>query len=274
MGNQKIKSIFDFGSKELSGSAFWAWVLNEACVDKQNLHAVAVGEAFLAKLGVSEDIVNGVETEVNVKSGRVDIALLGDQDDKCGIGKEKRKPIAFIENKHFSTADVNKVIEQVNRYAGEDTNLKKIIMTWRHDTASQWNVLEGTNNICFLGLEDQFMLIKRAKPKICPIINAYFDYISELRTIRKRRIKELSTKPFSKMSEDVWTEEDSLYEMMFQLTKGLKNDDDKSLRVHVGNSGSRKWVQAAFCVRENDAKKYRKFFYRLDRDVNRSSKKS
>ena len=273
-------NIFDFASKELSGSAFWAWVLNEACVDKQNPDAVAVGEAFLKEIKVDANDIDEVETELSVKDDqqktcRVDIALLGAKTTESSKADSKKYPVAFIENKHFSTAELIKVIKQIDKYAKPFSSNppQKVIMTWRHDTASQWYSIAEKKDICFLSLEKQVELIGGVKPKDCPIIQAYYDYISKLNIARTRRIDDILKKSFFDMSEDVWIEEDSLYEMMSRLTKGLKNEGEKPLRVYVktGNNGD-KFAQAAFCERGIDDEYYRAFFYRLDKDCNKDCK--
>ena len=277
MGEQEVKSIFDFASKELSGSAFWAWVLYEAFEKKEekNKAAEALGKALLEKINkefepkLEPNVVKGVRTELSIKneaepknnlpkSGKVDIALLG----------ENEKPLVFIENKHFSTPNVDDVIKQVSDYAkmvkGDPI---RVIMTWRHDTASQWKALDekDENGICFLSLEKQVGLIGGVKPKDSPMVQAYDDYISKLKEKRKNRIDELGEN-FSQMSDDVWKNDDSLYEMMLLLTSDIKED----LRVYTGTSYGRPWVQAAFCEPEheenNKPKHHKAFFYRLDRD--------
>lgn len=253
------KNIFSFAPKELSGSAFWAWVLYEAFETKnsKNSDAKALGKAFLPNEIIHSNDIKEVLTEHKVQSGRVDIALMGN--------KEPYNPVVLIENKHFSTPRALDVIKQVGRYdetEEHEVSPIKVIMTFRHDTELQWTKLSSTQreHCHFLSLGDQVELIKNNTKGACPIIRAYYEYISSVLDKRFERIEKLDK--FSNLDDSIW-HEDSLYELMTMLTAGIDKENalGNKLDLYIGkNPNGRPWVQAAF------QESGKTFFYRLDKD--------
>ncbi|HCK32118.1 MAG: hypothetical protein CMH32_03270 [Micavibrio sp.] len=251
------KTLFDFAPRELSGSAFWAWVLHETCFNYASDKGVSdVGERFLKELGVCKNQVRKIYTEKQIlKRQRADIVIEGSEE----------KILAIIENKVFSTPYPPDIIRQINQYS--DCIIKdgkgmpaKMAMSLRYDTQKQWPQKMGDDYVPLLSLKDQLGLFEDIPSN--DIAKAYHDYLIKLEDEQKRHLGAIYNDKKLYDLRDISFSDITVFKLMYSLIDGIKKDKEY---INIGNSYGRPWAQYDFCKEEQC--RWR-FFYRLDRDRN------
>ncbi|MBI1216418.1 MAG: hypothetical protein GC185_11460 [Alphaproteobacteria bacterium] len=258
------KTIFDYATSELSSSAFWAWVLSSLCNapgdDAPQDDVKVLAKLFLAGSGIQPEKVKLVRTEVSFKKGRADIVLYAD--------KNETVILAIIENKLLSTPSIYDVYRQLESYRENCPEAKGFILTWRYDTAHDYNRDGKSWNVQFLDLDSQVEIMQKAHVRH-PILQQYYSYAGKVQKSRHASLEELK-RPIKEISFDgvkgSLAREDFQWALMNKLTDGC---DIKEIYGGV-NKGGGCWTQAKLPLPKGFCISYRKdwneiFFYRLDR---------
>ena len=247
--NGENPTIFYYATKELTGSAFWAWLISRTYAEKNDQAIKKLASSYLTKIGVDPQKVADVRTEVTKPNRRrADIVVYD------GNGKV----LAIIENKLGDTLYAKDVIHQINGYA-EGLDCKKVIMTWRYETWDQWKDMsdEEKKNITLLYLDYQIDLLASYKGDN-DIARQYHIHAKEGQQYRDDRLKDVQqhlSKNLSLLAESLSLGyHDAQWLAMKTLTEGAREKLDNGI-----NKGGSPWTQAGFNIRGNT------FFYRMDR---------
>lgn len=261
-------NLFSYATNELSGSAFWTWLLISLCGEDKGTERYKIAVKFMEKIGLKDVPLGHVHKEVKIEgAGRADIVLYSDKYDES---KPEKHIIAVIENKTWSTVLAKSLKTQIDSYIDGikewSPNAKPIVMTFRYDTERQWKKPPRSNsNYSFLGLNEQFDILGINKTKESEIINHYTQHIQSIRESRKKRLKKLSIGSLlSNLTNGELEHHDTQWKLMEVFTEncenGYKSSQKGSLDIDNGNSRGRPWTQAGFNIAD------KRFFYRLDKD--------
>ena len=246
-----MKNLFALAPRELTGSAFWAWILSSLTSGKQEnveLQKIALGFLEKALITNAPNIIN-VRTEVALKNNRrADIAL---------FDNNRNTPFAIIENKVWSTPNAEHLYEQLeNSYNFDDVPVlkNKIAMTWRYDTEQQWESLDNKENIPLITLPIQCKLLANCKH---PIVKEYYKHSEQEYSNRENRldcIKDTSSIYDLARTTNLLSYDDAQWKLIQLLTQNIGD----IIKINVGNSSGVPWKQAWFKINNHN------FFYRLD----------
>ncbi len=255
-----MSNLFDYAHGELTGSAFWAWVLSALCTDTplENSSQYKLAISFVEKIGLQDGCYGAVKTEVKFHSaGRADIVLYSTD---YNNDRPLQNIALIIENKTWSTAWAEDVLEQVNKYweaiEPKPQNAKRAVMTFRYDTEQLWaNILNNeTKHTKFLGLKAQLNLFDGIDSSN-DIIKQYYEYLNALHEDHQKSIQQIKTVTnlVTLNDTEILNRHDTQWKLMSLLTDGLE------LEQYNGNSSGRPWTQAGFWAQGL------RFFYRIDK---------
>ena len=253
-----VSNLFALAPQELTGSAFWAWVLQHACPEtpppSPDVGALAV--RVLERMNVAPDKIFRVQTEVPCGDGRADIVLYDRQE----------RPLAIVENKVWSTPYVNDIARQLDAYARNLGNTpRKVAMSWRYETECMWQHNSHGPDI-FLSLPDQCNLLQGTQH---PFVREYLVHASAVLNNREQRLSHIHPdailQNIAQQAEgkELLGTDDAQWKLMTLLTALLPG----KVNVYNGTSRGTPWTQAEFSAR-NDRDGACEFFYRMDRSRN------
>jgi hypothetical protein len=229
-------NLFAFAPKELSHSAFWAWLLEGLNSTEETLQRPA--RNLLRELGVEHSGGNvTVSTEHSFGDGcRADIAV--SFEDGSNV---------FIECKRSSPVDEN----QISRYERESENQTRIAVLSTHFDTRALDRLDVPS----LDTSKQGRLLDEYRDSH-PIIDQYAEWLDELQSRRA----ELKRKA---MSSDYSAVEEALSRRVGQWHLMCRITDDMTGEYSRGtNRGGNPWTQFAICSSGDDSDR---LFYRIDR---------
>ncbi len=246
-------NLFTFAPGELTGSAFWAWILQSLLCQHQNnkTELARLAKKILAFVDIDPQQITDVDTEVKCeKEGRADIVLYD----------QNKKPFLIIENKVWSTPNADDIKKQIERYAKSlnQPDIKMLAMSWRYDTECLWG---EDSEIKLLTLKDQCELLEGINH---PIVEEYASHAKiilaqrqqDLEKVKKEYpVNEIVKSPSERNKNNrILDYYDVQWCFLNMITKNIKD-----IKLYNGNSRGRPWTQAGFKI---DGKS---FFYRLDR---------
>lgn len=259
-------NLFNYATNELSGSAFWTWLLISLCDDENiGTERYKIAKEFMAIVGLEDIKIGHVQKEIKIQgAGRADIVLYSGENKKNG---SEENIIAIIENKTWSTAWAEDLKNQIKRYVNnvpeQSIAVKPIVMTFRHDTQQLWKKLDDTSDIVLLGLDKQCEIFSKFTTSNDQIINQYARYLNKLQETQKDRLNKLTKGCNLSTLENILEHHDSQWKFMEIITSNCKDDENKELDIYNGTSFGRAWTQASWTL---DGNGYCFFFYRLDKD--------
>jgi hypothetical protein len=228
-------NLFAFAPKELSHSAFWAWVFEGLNTENERIRDLA--RNLLQKLGA--EYPGGcvaVSTEHSFGDGcRVDIAVSFEDQSHLFVECKRSAPVAE---------------DQIIRYQQQAGDKTQIAVLSTHFDTSDLDEL----NVSSLDTRNQGELLAEYRGTH-PIVDQYADWIDDLRSRRAN----LQKKAVSSDSSDV---EEALstcvgqWHLMRQITKDIAGDHYRGI-----NRGGTPWTQYAIC---SSGDEFDRLFYRID----------
>jgi hypothetical protein len=239
-----MKTLFHFATRELTHSAFWAWILNSTDPGtRSDPSPTRLGHALLERIGAaspSRTIEVTKEYALPHAGGRVDIHAEIDGRD-----------VVLIENKVSALPDQSQLLRYSNRLMGPNRIHKAIISTAFDVEQRGW--LRRMTEWTYLGIEDITRLVAPYRTDH-PIVGEYFAWIDGVRTERSALFQmALSNEPWTHGS---GTTPEAQWKLMLELTSGFHGHQYRGVNI-----GGGAWTQFSFVEEQNglDA-----IFYRID----------
>lgn len=244
-------NLFRFATRELSHSAFWAWVLQSVDQGQPDMGGPErLGKRLLARLGApSSPNAIQVQTERTLphKAGRADIWATVDQEH-----------IVVIENKRSSIPKRSQIERYRQALASESRTLHLGILSTSFDDDFR-AALETEPGWHFVSAEDVLSMLNDCKPHDHPLIRDYDEWLRHVLTRREKNRKGVFSSRSEERVEALGTRVGQ-WELLGRLTKAMTG------RMYRGtNTGGRPWTQFRFQEQGEDGSDA--LFYRVDRSV-------